>query len=699
MKKYNCADIRNVGLIGHGAVGKTSIAEAMTYTSGVSDRLGKVGDSSSFFDYDPEEVKRGYSLNASLASLEWDKKKINLIDSPGSGSFIGDTFATLRVIDSAVFVVSADAGLQYFTEKFWRVAEELEVRPIVFVNKVDHERADLDNAINSIKKRLKNNPVLIQLPVGSQDNIQGIVDLIGNVCYLYEKEGNGIGKESPIPEDMADEVETARSELIESVAECDKELLEKYFEEGSLTDEELISGLKKAIDDGDLTPVFCGSGTLNIGIDLLMQGLVNYAPSPDQRPAISAKSLSDDSEVMVKPGPDGPFCGLVFKTIADPYAGKLTIFRVFSGTVNSDSSVFNSSKNLTERIGSLFSLQGKNQNQATELIAGDFGTVAKLKETETSDTLCNQEFQAKFAPIDFPAPILSRAVVPKTRADEDKISGSLHRLTDEDKTLRVERNSQTHELLVSGLGQVHFDVILDKLKRRFGVEVEVKAPKIPYRETVRGKTKVQGKYKKQSGGRGQFGDTWLEIEPLAKGAGFEFVDKIVGGAIPKTYIPAVEKGVQGAMEEGVLAHYPMVDVKVTLYDGSYHAVDSSEMAFKIAGSMGFKKGVMDCRPILLEPIMKMEVVVPSECVGDVMGDLNSKRGKILGIDAQEDTQIIRVEVPMSSVLNYAPDITSLTGGRGIFTMEFSHYDDVPEHLTGKIVEQAQKEFEESKSSS
>jgi elongation factor G len=698
MKKYTCADIRNVGLIGHGAVGKTSVAEAMVFTSGVSDRLGKVGDSSSFFDYDPEEVKRGYSLNASLAFLEWDKKKINVIDSPGSGNFIGDTFAALRVIDGSVYVVSADTGLQYFTEKFWREANDFEVRPLVFINKIDHERADLDNAVSSIQKKLKNNPVLVQLPVGSNENTKGIVDLIGNVCYLYDKEGNGIGKESPIPEDMADEVESARAELIESVAECDEDLLEKYFEEGSLSDEELVSGLKKAIDGGDLIPVFCGSATLNIGIDLLMQGIVNYVPSPDQRPPIIAKSLNDDSEVIVTPGMDAPFCGLVFKTIADPYAGKLTIFRVFSGTINSDSSTFNSSKNVTERIGSLFAIQGKNQDQVNELVAGDFATVAKLKETETSDTLCNQDFQAQFDSINFPTPILSRAVVPKTRADEEKISGSLHRLTDEDKTLQVERNSQTHELLVSGLGQVHLDVILDKLKRRFGVEVDVKSPKIPYRETIRGKTKIQGKYKKQSGGRGQFGDTWLEIEPLTKGSGFEFVDKIVGGAIPKTYIPAVEKGIAGAMEEGVLAHFPMVDIKVTLYDGSFHAVDSSEMAFKIAGSMGFKKGVMDCKPILLEPIMTMEVVVPSECVGDVMGDLNSKRGKILGIDAEEETQVIRVEVPMASVLNYAPDITSLTGGRGIFTMEFSHYYDVPEHLTGKIVEQAQKTYEESKSS-
>ncbi len=698
MKKYTCADIRNVGLIGHGAVGKTSIAEAMVYASGVSDRLGKVGDSSSFFDYDPEEVKRGYSLNASLAYLEWDKRKINVIDSPGSGNFIGDTFAALRVIDGSVYVVSADTGLQYFTEKFWREADDFEVRPLVFINKIDHERADLDNAVSSIQKKLKNNPVLVQLPVGSNENTNGIVDLIGNVCYLYDKEGDGIGKESPIPDDMADEVETARAELIESVAECDEDLLEKYFEEGSLSDEELVSGLKKAIDGGDLIPVFCGSATLNIGIDLLMQGIVNYVPSPDQRPPIIAKSLNDDSEVIVTPGMKDPFCGLVFKTIADPYAGKLTIFRVFSGSINSDSSTFNSSKNVTERIGSLFAIQGKNQDQVDELVAGDFATVAKLKETETSDTLCNQDFQAKFDSINFPTPILSRAVVPKTRADEEKISGSLHRLTDEDKTLQVERNSQTHELLVSGLGQVHLDVILDKLKRRFGVEVDVKSPKIPYRETIRGKTKVQGKYKKQSGGRGQFGDTWLEIEPLTKGGGFEFVDKIVGGAIPKTYIPAVEKGIAGAMEEGVLAHFPMVDVKVTLYDGSFHAVDSSEMAFKIAGSMGFKKGVMDCKPILLEPIMIMEVVVPSECVGDVMGDLNSKRGKILGIDAEEETQVIRVEVPMASVLNYAPDITSLTGGRGIFTMEFSHYYDVPEHLTGKIVELAQKTYEESKSS-
>jgi elongation factor G len=698
MKKYDCSDIRNVGLIGHGGVGKTSVAEAMVYISGISDRLGKVGDNSSFFDFDPEEMNKGHSLNASLAFLEWDKKKINLIDTPGGGGFIGDTAAALRVVDGSVYVVAADAGLQYFTEKFWRQGEECEVRPIIFVNKIDHERADLENAVSSIKKKLKNNPALLQMPVGTKENFKGIVDLIGNVCYLYEKEGNGVGKESPVPEEMADEVETARAELVESVAECDEELLEVYLEEGSLTDEELITGLKKAIEGGDLTPVLCGAATLNIGVDLLMKALVDFVPPPDKRPVISAKSITDDSEVTIKPEADGPFCGLVFKTIADPYAGKLTIFRIFSGSVKLDSSFFNSTKGISERFGSLLAVQGKTLTQVSELVAGDFATVAKLKETETGDTLAAQDFGAKFDSINFPAPILSRAVIPKARADEEKISGSLHRLTDEDKTLRVERNNQTHELLISGLGQVHLDVVLDKLKRRFGVEVEVKDPKVPYKETIRGKTKVQGRYKKQSGGRGQFGDTWLEIEPLTKGGGFEFVDKIVGGAIPKQYIPAVEKGIQDAMEEGVLAHYSMVDVKITLYDGSFHNVDSSEMAFKIAGSMGFKKGIMECRPILLEPIMNMEVVVPSECVGDVMGDLNAKRGKIQGIDAQDETQTIRVEAPMSSVLNYAPDITSLTGGRGFFTMAFSHYDDVPEHLMSKIVEQAQKEYEESKSS-
>lgn len=693
MKKYDQENIRNVGLVGHGSAGKTSVAEAILYISGVSDRLGKVGDNSSIMDFDPDEVKRGHSINASLAFFEWEAHKVNLIDTPGTSNFIADTPGCLRVVDGAVVVIGADAGVQYFTEKVWQWANEYSIQPIIFINKVDHGQANITSVLEVIKKRFKKNPVLLHMPAGEGEALAGIVDLVNNAYYTYEKGGQGKGKTETLPDQFKEQVETRRNELVESVAECDEELIEKYLEGGGLSQEEVSAGLKKAIHRGELIPVFCGSATLNMGIDLLVQGMIDYLPSPDQHPPLKVKSTKDDSESTVKPDKNEPFAAQVFKTIVDPYAGKLTLFRVFAGSVKSDSSIYNSSKGASERVGQIFVLQGKKQNQVSEVSAGDFATVPKLKVTGTGDTLTTQDQEIIFEPIKFPLPVLARAMLPKTRADEDKISNALSRLTEEDPTLKVERSQQTKELLVSGMGQVHLDVTISRLKRRFGVDVNVKAPKIPYFETIRASTKVQGKYKKQSGGRGQYGDTWLEISPLKKGGGFEFVNKIVGGAIPRNYIPAVEKGVQEAMAQGVLANYPMIDVKVKLYDGSFHDVDSSEMAFKIAGSMGFKKGVMDCKPILLEPIMTMEIVIPTECVGDVMGDLNAKRGKILGIDSNEDTQSIRANVPMASVLNYAPDLTSLTGGRGFFVTEFSHYEDVPEHLTAKIVEEAKKEKE------
>ncbi|MEE8268395.1 MAG: elongation factor G, partial [Nitrospinaceae bacterium] len=470
-------------------------------------------------------------------------------------------------------------------------------------------------------------------------------------------------------------------------------LIEAYLDKGELTDEEFDTGLKKGVESGQLVPVILGSALHNIGTDRLAKAIIDFLPSPDQSPSQLAKTLSGEEVIEVKPG-NGMFASLVFKTIADPYAGKLTLFRVYSGSVKPDTSVFNANHETVERVGQLFALQGKKQIPLPEIIAGDMGTVAKLKVTTTGDTLTTKGKGVQFDPIVFPNPVLARAMVPKTRADEEKISNSLHRLVEEDPTLKVERDAQTHELLVSGMGAEHLDVIIERLKRRFGVEVDVKPPKVPYRETIRGKTKVQGKHKKQSGGRGQFGDTWLEISPLPRGGGFEFENRIVGGAIPKTYIPAVEKGVHEAMAHGVLAHYPMVDVKVSLYDGSYHDVDSSEMAFKIAGSIGFKKGVLECKPILLEPIMTMEVIVPSEFIGDVIGDLNSKRGKILGVDANDDNQNVRAHVAMASILNYAQELRALTSGRGIFVMEYDHYDVVPDHLTAKIIEEAKKETKE-----
>ncbi len=693
MKSYNVEQIRNVAFVGHAGAGKTSVVEGLLYLSGVSDRLGKVGDNSSIMDYDPDEVRRGHSINASFAVSEWQKHKFNILDTPGNGNFIADTPGCIRVSDGVVVVIAADSGIQFYTEKVWQWADESSLKRIVFINKMDSEQASIQSILESLKKKFNAQPFLMHVPVGSADKFSGIVDLVENKYYAYEKDGKGSGTASEIPDEVKDEVESRRAELVEAVAEADDKLIEAYLDKGELTDEEFDTGLKKGVESGQLVPVILGSALHNIGTDRLAKAIIDFLPSPDQSPSQLAKTLSGEEVIEVKPG-NGMFASLVFKTIADPYAGKLTLFRVYSGSVKPDTSVFNANHETVERVGQLFALQGKKQIPLPEIIAGDMGTVAKLKVTTTGDTLTTKGKGVQFDPIVFPNPVLARAMVPKTRADEEKISNSLHRLVEEDPTLKVERDAQTHELLVSGMGAEHLDVIIERLKRRFGVEVYVKPPKVPYRETIRGKTKVQGKHKKQSGGRGQFGDTWLEISPLPRGGGFEFENRIVGGAIPKTYIPAVEKGVHEAMAQGVLAHYPMVDVKVSLYDGSYHDVDSSEMAFKIAGSIGFKKGVLECKPILLEPIMTMEVIVPSEFIGDVIGDLNSKRGKILGVDANDDNQNVRAHVAMASILNYAQELRALTSGRGIFVMEYDHYDVVPDHLTAKIIEEAKKETKE-----
>ena len=690
MKSYKVEQIRNVAFVGHAGAGKTSAVEGLLYLAGVSDRLGKVGDNSSVMDYDPDEIRRGHSINASFAVSEWQKHKFNILDTPGNGNFIADTPGCIRVSDGVVIVIAADSGIQFYTEKVWQWADESSLKRIVFINKMDSEQASIQSILESLKKKFKAQPFLMHAPVGSSDKFSGIVDLVENKYYAYEKDGKGSGTASDVPDEVKDEVESRRAELVEAVAEADDELIESYLDNGELSDEEFNAGLKKGVESGQLVPVLLGSALHNIGTDRLAKAIIDFLPSPDQSPAQLAHSLGGGDDIEVKAG-NGLFSSLVFKTIADPYAGKLTLFRVYSGSVKPDTSVFNANHETDERVGQLFALQGKKQVPLPEIIAGDMGTVAKLKVTTTGDTLTTKTKGVQFDPIVFPNPVLARAMVPKTRADEEKISASLTRLNEEDPTLKIERDVQTHELLVSGMGTEHLDVIIERLKRRFGVDVDVKPPKVPYRETIRGKTKVQGKHKKQSGGRGQFGDTWLEISPLPRGGGFEFENRIVGGAIPKTYIPAVEKGVQEAMAQGVLAHYPMVDVKVALYDGSYHDVDSSEMAFKIAGSIGFKKGVLDCKPILLEPIMTMEVIVPSEFVGDVIGDLNSKRGKILGVDANDDNQNIRAHVPMASILNYAPELRALTSGRGVFVMEFDHYDVVPEHLASKIIEEASKE--------
>ncbi len=694
MKQYKLQNIRNIGLVGHGGSGKTSLAEAVLYFSGVSDRLGQVGDVSSVMDYDPDEIKRGHSIDASVSFCEVAGTKLNLIDIPGSSNFIADTPACLRVVDGLIFVISADEGVQFYTEKIWDWADLLNLPRVIFLNKLDHERANIAPILESIKKKFKKTPVFMQLPNATGENFSGLVDLIDNHYISYGKDGKGNGNVGETPIDIKDEMELSHADLMEAVAEVDDDLIEIYLEQGELTEEEFSKGLKKGTQNGQLIPVLGGSALHNIGVDLLLKAAIEYLPSPDLRVPVTAKRLKDDSEITCSANGSKSASGLVFKTIADPYAGKLTLFRMFSGSLKGDSTVYNSTQDANERVGQLYMLQGKKQIQVSEISEGDMGTVAKLKSTITGDTFSDAEEKVVFPPIEFPLPVFSRALEPKTRADEEKISAALHRLLEEDPTLRMERNAQTGQLLLSGLGQVHFDVTLERMKRRFGVEVVVKAPKVPYREAIKGSTKVQGKYKKQTGGKGQFGDTWIEISPLKRGEGYIFEDKIVGGAIPKTYIPAVDKGIQEAMANGIIARYPMVDVKVSLYDGSYHNVDSSEMAFKIAGSLGFKKGVMDCKPILTEPIMNMEIVVSGDHVGDIMGDINSKRGKIQGIDPGDGTQTIRAYVPMAEVLNYAADLTSMTGGQGVFFMEYDHYEDVPEHLMKKIIDEANHAYEE-----
>jgi elongation factor G len=693
VKEYPIDKIRNIGLLSHGGEGKTSIAEAMLFDAKMVNRLGKIDDGSSNLDYEPDEISRKLTISSKLAFCEWKKSKINIVDTPGDMNFIADAKGAMRVVDGIILVISAVAGVKVQTENFWSAAKELNIPALVFINKMGRERADFYRTVTEMPETLDMNPLILQLPIGSEQTFKGIIDLFNQKAYIYKSDDSGEYQEGSIPDDLKDRVAEYRQKMVETIAEADDGLLEKYLEGEELTQEELQDSLRKGIRNMQFTPVLCGSALRNIGVQPLMDMIVDFMPSPADRPDVAGKNKAGE-EVSRKSAEEAPFSAFVFKTIADPYSGKLTMFRVFSGSLNSDSTVYNTTRDCKEKIGQIFALMGKNHQNYDRVKAGDIAAFVKLKETTTGDTISDEHNPIIYPPLSFPSPIISFAIEPKTKGDEDKVSNALHRLQEEDPTLRVSRDEQTKEFIISGMGQIHVEVVVDRMKRKFGTEVLLKTPKIPYKETIRGSVKVQGKYKRQSGGRGQYGDTWIEIDPLPKGGGFEFVDKIVGGSIPRQYIPAVEKGVVGAMEEGILAGYPVTDVRVTLYDGSFHAVDSSEMAFKIAGSMGFKKGFMDCKPTLLEPIMKVSVIVPEEAMGDIMGDLNSRRGRIQGIDTKGRYQIIRAEAPMAEMLKYAPDLISMTGGRGSFTMEFSHYDEVPAHLLDKIVADAKKDKEE-----
>ncbi len=690
---YETTDIRTVAFVGHGGCGKTSLAEAILFCAKAIDRLGKVDAGTTSMDFDPEEIKRNISISTSFFDFEWKKKKVNLIDTPGDADFNTDSQICLSVADNAVIVVDAVGGVEIQTERMWKRADELGIPKAVFISKLDRERADFERILSSVKSVFKCKVAVLTYPIGKEVGFSGVVDLFLGKALKYAGDASGKYDEADIPADLASTIETLRGEMIESIAESNDALLEKYLEGGEISPDELAEGLKAGFVNGSFVPVFCGSGLKNIGVHPLLDFIANSAASPiDRKPFVATNKAGQ--EVQIKADPNGPLSALVFKTIADPYAGKLSIFRVVSGTMKADSTVTNTTKGAKERVGQIMYVRGKGQKPTASAPAGDIAAVAKLKETGTGDTLADDGNPVIFPGFSTPPQIMFFAIKPKSKGDEDKVMSSIHRLMEEDLTLRIHRDELTKELVLSGMGQVHLEVLMAKLKSKFGVEVDLSTPKVPYLETVRKKARGQGRYKKQTGGRGQFGDTWLEIEPMPRGGGFEFADRIVGGAIPRQYIPACQKGIEEAMLGGVMAGYPVTDIKVSLVDGSYHSVDSSEMAFKIAASMGFKKIFMEAGPVLLEPIMKMEVVVPEDYVGDVMGDLNSRRGRVAGIDVNDGIQIIKALVPMAEVLTYAPDLRSITSGRGTFTMEIDHYEEVPAQFAEKIVQAAQKEKEE-----
>ncbi|NOY87430.1 MAG: elongation factor G [Deltaproteobacteria bacterium] len=692
MKQVQVDRIRNIAIIAHGSAGKTALAEAILYNAGATSRLGKINEGNTMMDFLPEEISRKISTSSATASIQWDGCQVNLIDTPGYQDFIVDTLYALMVCDGALLILSAISGVKVQTERLWKIARENGVPCVAFVNKMDRERADFKKAFGDVNTVLNANPVPVQVPIGSEADFKGVVDLIRMRAFIYKMDGSGEFEEKDIPAEMADEVNEYREKLVESAAEGEDALVEKYLDTGELSDEEIIRGLRAGVIAGQVIPVFCGSASLNIGARKLLDNLVALLPSPVDRGPVAGVD-ADGVETSRNPSVDDPFAAYVYKTFADPYAGKLTLFKVVSGSLKADSAFFNATREAKERCGNIFQLQGKKQTPVLELSAGQLGAVAKLKETRTGDTLCMESDPFILPPPKVPEPALSYAIVPKTKGDEEKVSSAIARLLDEDPSLRVSRDNETKENILSGMGQLHIEVTVGRMKEKFGVEVEMKIPKVPYRETIKGKSKLQSRYKKQSGGRGQYGDVWLEIEPLTDGSGFEFVDKIVGGVVPRQYIPAVEKGVRDAMAEGVLAGYPVTNVRVSLYDGSFHSVDSSEMAFKIAASMGFKKGFMEARPILLEPIVDLEVSVQDDYMGSVIGDLNSRRGKVVGVEPQSGSQLVRAQVPMAEVLTYAPDLRSMTEGRASFSQTFSHYEEVPAHLASGIIEKANEKKE------
>ena len=672
--------IRNVALVGHRGSGKTSLNEALLYQAGTTTRLGSVVDGTTVSDSAPDEKARQMSIAASLSSFEWDERKVNLIDTPGEESFVADALSALRVCDAAVFVVNAVMGVEVNTERLWRRAAELGLARLVFVNVLDRERADFFRTLDSLKAAFGPHAVATEIPIGAEHEMRGLVDLIDMRAYAYEGDGRENCREIDIPEELVARAEEYREKLMDEVAEISDELMERYLEGEEISHAETVAALKSGVVEGRIFPVTCGVATRNLGVNRLLEAFVEDLPSPAKRGAVAA------GDEAIEPTEDGELAALVFKTLADPYAGRINLFRVYRGVLASDSHVVNCRSGQRERVGHLLVPQGKQAEQAQELGPGDIGAVAKLKDTHAGDLLAaSADGEIELALPELPSAVMAFAIEPRTRGDEDKVFTALRRLQEEDPTIELRRDEQTGESIVAGLSQVHVEVMVERMRERFGAEVELRPPSVPYRETIRRGARAHARYKKQSGGRGQFGDCHIEIEPLEHGAGFEFVNRIKGGVIPTGFIPAVEKGVREAMDQGTVAGYPVKDVRVTLYDGSYHSVDSSEMAFKVAGSMAFKQAMESADPAILEPIMAVAVSVPEDCVGDVIGDLNARRGRPLGMEPKGTMTEIRAEVPMAEMLSYAPDLRSLTGGRGDYAIDFSAYEEVPAHTAEKVV--------------
>lgn len=697
-KDFTIDKLRNVGLIGHSGSGKTTLMEALLNYSGATDRMGRVEEGNTVSDFDPEEKKRQISLQASVAPIFYNDHKINLVDLPGYFDFVGETIQGMRAVDIAMIVLSATSGIEVGTEKAWKYAEKISLPRAFYINKMDRENADFDKVYEELRERFGMPVVAVQYPIGKESNLKGVINIVSNRARIHDSKTEKMS-EREVPEDYADKVAELREQLMESVAQTDEALLDKYIGGEKLTDEEVYQALIKGCVAGEIAPVMCGSASEQIGMTTLLEDIIEAFPSPEYAIPQKAVELTSQEEIFVKLTPDKPFSAIVFKTIADPFVGKISLFRTITGTAQGEMNVYNPNREKNEKLANYFFLKGKNQSPAERVIAGDIGAVAKLAVTKTGDTLCDPAFKVRYDAINFPQPVMSLTVLPKSKGDEDKISSGLTRLMEEDPTFKVERSKETAEVIMSGQGETHLEVLASKLKAKFGADVELSEPTLPYRETIRGKSDVQGKHKKQSGGHGQYGDVKIRFEQRPDGQEeMEFVDAVVGGTVPRNFIPAVEKGLREVIQEGVLAGYPVIRLRATLYDGSYHAVDSSEMAFKVAASLAFKKGMEEAQPILLEPIVKLEVSVPDDFMGDVIGDINKKRGRVLGMEPDDGMQKVIAEIPMAEIQHYSSDLKSMTQARGEFHTEFVRYDEVPATEVPKIVEKARKlkEAKESK---